>query len=190
MFSDPTAPVQPNQYAVEFMDFLAYITDRRPRRILEIGICDGGTLYQWMIAVEQGGIICGIDSPGSAWGKPESAKPVRWQGWADKFGVKLEILLANSHDRSSFEWARERSPFDLVFIDGDHSFDGACQDFEDYSKLVIKGGIVALHDILYHPGDPLIGVYKLWQDIKTHFKTVEFLSDPYQKERGIGVCLF
>lgn len=40
---------------------------------------------------------------------------------------------------------------DFLFIDGDHAYEGVKADFEMYSPLVRKGGLVALHDICVHP---------------------------------------
>jgi predicted O-methyltransferase YrrM len=37
---------------------------------------------------------------------------------------------------------------DFLFIDGDHTYQGVKQDFQMYSPLVKKGGIVAFHDIV------------------------------------------
>jgi predicted O-methyltransferase YrrM len=37
---------------------------------------------------------------------------------------------------------------DFLFIDGDHSYKGVKKDFEMYSPLVRKGGIIAFHDII------------------------------------------
>ena len=36
--------------------------------------------------------------------------------------------------------------FDLVFIDGDHSYEGIKGDWEAWSIHIAEGGIVALHD--------------------------------------------
>lgn len=191
MFIDPNAPVQPNQYNIEFHDLLAMINDRKPASILEIGVCEGGTLYQWMKAVARGGTVCGIDVPGGLWGKPGSDNQVEWRKWARSLGVKLEILLSNSHYPASIKWAIDRSPFDVLFIDGDHSYKGVLQDFKDYSPLVSSGGMVILHDIVVHPNDPLIGVHQLWSELRhSSITCIELLSKSKQTERGLGVCLF
>jgi predicted O-methyltransferase YrrM len=36
--------------------------------------------------------------------------------------------------------------FDFVFIDGDHSYEGLKGDWECWSRLVQRGGCIALHD--------------------------------------------
>jgi predicted O-methyltransferase YrrM len=41
---------------------------------------------------------------------------------------------------------------DFLFIDGDHTYEGVTRDFEMYSPLVKRGGIIAIHDIV--PASP------------------------------------
>ena len=45
---------------------------------------------------------------------------------------------------------------DLLFIDGDHSYEGVKLDFELYSKLLSPNGIVILHDTDVNYGNSLI----------------------------------
>jgi predicted O-methyltransferase YrrM len=76
---------------------------------------------------------------------------------------------------------------DFLFIDGDHTYEGVKKDFEMYSKLVKKGGIMALHDIVYHPFDPECQVDKFWNEIKKIYKTKEIISSQSQTWAGIGL---
>jgi cephalosporin hydroxylase len=86
---------------------------------------------------------------------------------------------------------REKS-YDLVFIDGDHSYEVCKYDFElvkDTAKYIV------LHDII---NDVCPGVVKVWNEIKhnNNFKTIEFI-DQYKsceektgkKFLGIGVAI-
>ena len=41
---------------------------------------------------------------------------------------------------------RGKERLDFVFVDGDHSYDGLRVDYEGFSPLIAKGGIIALHD--------------------------------------------
>jgi predicted O-methyltransferase YrrM len=36
-------------------------------------------------------------------------------------------------------------PIDLLFMDGDHSFEGACRDFRDWGCFVRTGGLILVH---------------------------------------------
>lgn len=38
-------------------------------------------------------------------------------------------------------------PIRLLFIDGDHSYDASRADFDAWSPFVVRGGLVALHDV-------------------------------------------
>lgn len=49
---------------------------------------------------------------------------------------------------------------DALFIDGDHSYDGARIDFEKFSPFVVKGGVIMFHDYLGHLGHPKCEVNK------------------------------
>lgn len=43
---------------------------------------------------------------------------------------------------------------DFIFIDGDHSYNGIKNDWELYSKKIVPGGIIALHDTSVPDFDP------------------------------------
>jgi predicted O-methyltransferase YrrM len=45
----------------------------------------------------------------------------------------------------------EDAPVDMVFIDGDHSYDGCCGDIWAWFPHIKAGGIIAVHD--YKKGD-------------------------------------
>ncbi len=61
--------------------------------------------------------------------------------------MKPVILHGNSHDSEIVARVREFVPFDFLFIDGDHSYEGVKADYENYSPMVKPGGMVAFHDI-------------------------------------------
>ena len=76
---------------------------------------------------------------------------------------------------------------DWLFIDGDHRYEEVCKDWENYSPLVRKDGLIVLHDILQDETDSEIKVYRLWQELKQDHKTKELMSGIDQKSRGIGI---
>ena len=81
---------------------------------------------------------------------------------------------------------------DFLFIDADHSYEGVKKDFEIYSPLVRKGGIIAFHDIIpdYYAKrgiKPSSGVYKFWNEIKGKYEHLEIIKDRNQDGFGIGV---
>jgi MMP 1-O-methyltransferase len=59
------------------------------------------------------------------------------------------------------------TPIDLLFIDGDHSYEGVVKDYLDWAPLVKKGGIIAFHDVGINPavaGPLKVVMEKLWHD--------------------------
>jgi predicted O-methyltransferase YrrM len=81
---------------------------------------------------------------------------------------------------------------DFLFIDADHSYEGVKKDFEMYSPLVRKGGIIAFHDIIpdYYAKleiKPVFSVYKFWNEVKEKYEHLEIVKDKNQNGFGIGV---
>jgi cephalosporin hydroxylase len=48
------------------------------------------------------------------------------------------------------------SEIDILFIDGDHSFNGVLYDFETYSKMVKRGGYIIFDDYNDHKFSPQV----------------------------------
>ncbi|MFB3916407.1 MAG: class I SAM-dependent methyltransferase [Terriglobales bacterium] len=57
---------------------------------------------------------------------------------------QVEVHPAFSGDVAK-EWSR---PIRMLWIDGDHTYKGAKQDFDLFSPYLVEGGIIALHDTL------------------------------------------
>lgn len=57
---------------------------------------------------------------------------------------RVEIQRAYSHDLAR-EW---KDPLRLLWIDGDHTYEGAKADLEMFKPYLVDGAIVAMHDVL------------------------------------------
>ncbi|MBV9404471.1 MAG: class I SAM-dependent methyltransferase [Acidobacteriaceae bacterium] len=64
---------------------------------------------------------------------------------------QVEVHRALSRDVAG-EWNR---PIRFLWIDGDHTYDGAKLDFDSFSPYLVEGGIVALHDTLHEFEGPI-----------------------------------
>lgn len=69
-------------------------------------------------------------------------------------------LVASSTTAAKF-W---QTPLSMVFIDGGHSLDAALNDYRCWAGHIIKGGILAIHDLFPAPeegGQAPYAIYKL-----------------------------
>ncbi len=57
----------------------------------------------------------------------------------------LKLIQALSTDKNALSEAKKRK-YDLLIIDGDHSYEGVKFDFENYSKFVNVGGFIFFDD--------------------------------------------
>lgn len=181
------APVKRIQKPGEFDRLMDLYVKLKPRKVLEIGVYFGGTLHGWITNAPHGARIVAVDLPGGVGGSKHSADPDAWARWAEESGVDLTVILGDSHRLEVIEQVYQFAPFDFVFIDGDHSYDGVRMDWLNYSKMVEYGGVVAFHDIVPHPDLPTVQVDKLWREICHEHNTSTFIDDPEQRDMGIGL---
>jgi predicted O-methyltransferase YrrM len=70
----------------------------------------------------------------------------------NKHQHNFDLVEGSSHDETIIKYIKKLYPkIDLLFIDGDHTKKGVLQDWNDYSELVTKDGIVIFDD--YWSGD-------------------------------------
>jgi hypothetical protein len=87
---------------------------------------------------------------------------------------------------------------DLLFIDGDHSYSGARDDFLAYKPFVREGGTIAFHDIcpdymtrFGRPTGNFAGeVPVLWKKIRELYPHEEFVENVSQDGFGIGAIRY
>lgn len=78
------------------------------------------------------------------------------------FGVEHMVTEMVMTSREAFEkW--DGSAIDLLWVDGDHSYEAARFDLESFGSLVRPGGVVAAHD--YSARFP--GVVRAWNEVMT-----------------------
>jgi predicted O-methyltransferase YrrM len=178
----------------EFSALVALLRKRKLSVVVEIGTLHGGTLWAWCQLAEPNALIVSIDLPGGEFGggyNPDAGALLRSYAHAQQ---ELVLIRDDSHAPRTFEELENLLAgrrVDFLFIDGDHTYEGVKRDFDMYSQLVATDGIVALHDIVHHPGDPDCEVDVFWQEVSTTWRTIELvdLSDVRSRGQwgGIGV---
>lgn len=184
-FSFGQGMIAPVQIRSEIERFMEEVAQLKPRRLLEIGTARGGTFFLLSRAAAPDAWLISLDLPAS-----------RWSGVTSFVLPRLVLptqrglfLHADSHAPQTLATVKGLlgdSRLDLLFIDGDHSYEGVKQDFELYHPLVRAGGMVAFHDIATDPLAPDCGVRRLWDEVKQTYPCRE-IFDEFQHGIGIGI---
>jgi predicted O-methyltransferase YrrM len=184
-------PVVASQQLEEIVPALERIERLRPQRVCEIGTAAGGTLYLLTRISAPDALVVSIDlaiAPHTRALRQRFARP----------GQRVVSLAADSHSEETavrLKRLLDGQQLDVLFIDGDHSYDGVRADFERYGRLVRSGGIIALHDInedfrtKHGIETPSISgeVPRFWGELKERYRTEELIADPEQDGFGIGL---
>jgi predicted O-methyltransferase YrrM len=181
------APLQSTSELTEFADL---VKSQNHRFILELGTARGGTLAVLCRMAAEDATIISVDLPAGigGGGYPKWKNPIL-SAFA-KRGQQLHLLRVDSHLDSTLERVRQilgGNQLDLLFIDADHSYDGALSDFNRYSQLVRPGGLICLHDVVPNPHNSAIEVDRVWEDVSPGRQNI-VIKDPANLPRfGIGV---
>lgn len=187
-----TAPfsIRPVQIIDEALGLMDTLLGNAPRFLMELGTARGGTLFLLTRVASSDALILSVDLPNGPYGGgyPE------WKADLFRAFAKdrqcIHLIRGNSHKSSTFEKVREllgRRQLDFIFVDADHSYEGVRRDYEMYSPLVRKGGMIAFHDIVPGLPESLNGVPRFWNEIKQGHKYVEIVKDWGQSGYGIGI---
>jgi predicted O-methyltransferase YrrM len=174
----------------ELTGLLHLLERRRPQTVVEIGTEHGGTLWAWCQIAQPDALIVSIDLPRAPRGRGES-EDQKTRKFLDFACARqtLRLLRLDSHEEETLEALKavlSGRPIDFLFIDGDHAYNGVRLDYEMYSPLVRRGGLIAFHDILPHP---IFApeVERFWRSIRSDFKHVELLDAHQRGGGGIGI---
>ncbi|KAF0127066.1 MAG: cephalosporin hydroxylase-like protein [Elusimicrobia bacterium] len=183
------------QHRSEIIPFLEWAAaGRPPGAVAEIGRARGGTLALLCRAAAPDALIISLDLPGGAFSGAVPAlnrgawlKPLLWAMRGPR--QRLELIDGDSGDPASaelFSAALDGRKLDLLFIDGDHSYEAVKRDYDTYARFVKPGGVVAFHDI--RPGLEKfgVGVAEFWKKEPLPGERREFVADPSQVSYGIG----
>lgn len=163
---------RPVQHPDELYWLIKKVEKIHPKTILEIGVQAGGTFAFWnKILSNNTSLDCmliGIDLKNT----------MRWDTKKSKNNIKFLIVDSRKKETINIvKYLLKNRPIDFAFIDGNHTEDAVTSDYQNYSKLVQKRGIVAFHDI-YNKSYP--GVRQFWNKVKGK-------KDAYSSGVGIGI---
>lgn len=202
-----------------------------PPNILEIGTKYGGTFYIWnkildalrdevsgmepMVQVDRGMCISIDFGDGGRHGGISEQEMDKRDLWFEERFDNVYFIRGDSHSAST------RTKFtklfdivvvkplpeiigkciDVLFIDGDHTYEGVKQDFLDYEPFCKKESIICFHDINDSPRhrERNVFVSEFWKELKenenggvteyngNYYKVMEFNAG--QDWAGIGILI-
>ena len=176
----------------EFLRFLAYIKEKEPSTVCEIGVREGGTNFMFANTLKTCSVIVGVDI---------LLCNIHLLKFFCRHNVKQHFISGYSAEPRTVrkvENALGERKIDVLFIDGDHSQEGVGNDFKAYRHLVREGGVIVFHDICmdhrrrYGTETPNDSgeVHLFWQKIREHYHVAEFFENSNQNGAGIGLIVW
>lgn len=182
--------IRPQQVKSEITALAKIVEELNPGIVVEVGSARGGTLFIFSRLAAKNATIATIDIPE---GYPEKSYPKWREALFERFASRtqtIHLLWKDSQTPATVAALTkilEGRKIDFLFIDGDHSYAGVKKDYELYSPLVRKGGIIAFHDIAVHPPATGSEVHLFWAEVKQGKRFKELIENPGQGWAGIGV---
>lgn len=169
------------QVKAELDQFIDLVNTVQPVSYLEIGARQGVALRYFVERVPSIKRVTVIDLPGADWGKAGSEIELRTN--LAHLDVDAITHLGDSTDPAIVRAVSEFT-YSVVFIDGDHTYDGVRQDADNY--LPLADDFCGFHDICHPKDSRAYGATKLWLEIREP-NSHEFRFEGSFK--GIGVIV-
>jgi Methyltransferase domain len=172
----------------EFEQFLKFIRKHNIKRYLEIGSKNGGSLWRIGKTLPKGSRIVSVDLPHGDTSFKESKPHLEaCVSQLKSIGYDAHLFLGDSTDPDIVERVRALSPFDLIFIDGNHTEPFVRKDWQNYGEM---SNLIAFHDIGWYREIPNskkmpIDVPKVWKEIKKEYRHIEIRA--CVQDNGIGI---
>lgn len=175
------------QLPTEIEGALEVLAKAKPRTVCEIGTATGGNtllLSRWLTDVD---LMLGIDLYVRNKAYLKLLRPPQ---------QRMILLDASSYAPETVEKVGrilDGRQLDVLFIDGDHRYEGVKSDFLCYRQFMREEGYILFHDIMPDQNDGWLwsgGVPILWNELKDLYPSQEFIEKPNQKAFGIGMIRY
>jgi predicted O-methyltransferase YrrM len=130
-----------------------YRLAKNKNSVIEIGSFLGASATAFVPALAESGVLYAIDT----WKNDAMSEGIRdtKSDFIKNVGAHIQnIRMIQGYSSQMCEVLSNtiKSPVDILFIDGDHSFEGALADWENYKQFLATGSIVIFHDFGWAEG--------------------------------------
>lgn len=172
----------------------AFVRNTKPKNILCIGSRKGFIPAILALACKDNnhGVVDFVDA-----GFDESEPQKHWGGigfWKtpeakihfDKISVQKYIRLHVMKTDDFAKKVKKNRKYQYIYIDGDHSYKGAKNDYTLFWPHLSTNGFMVFHDIQAKGklDKGIFGVHKLWLELQKKNDTICF---PFPEESGLGI---
>jgi predicted O-methyltransferase YrrM len=167
------------QVEVELAQMVALYRERKPRRVLEIGVWEGGTLQQWLQHAPPKATVVAVDLA-----HPRLSD---YRAWRQQ-DTTLVVLFGSSQAAETMAAIAQQAPYDWVFVDGDHALEAVFSDVNLGLTHLRDGGVLLMHDIVPPTGEESYppGAVLEWLSGTRRLETI-VSDEPSEVSHGIGV---
>lgn len=174
------------QIAWEIELALRAMTDVRPEVLCEIGTLDGGTslLFSKFLPSLKS-LVC-IDL------YVRNKEMLRLLAPATQTVSFIDMPSYSERALKRVTEILNGRMIDILFIDGDHRYEGVKKDFLGYRSFVREGGLILFHDIIQDKGGSAWsgGVPRFWRELSAHYPSREIVRNRDQGGFGIGILTY
>jgi len=121
-----------------------------------------------------------------------------------KYALRQEVLkdvphsefIGNSHSQQAVQFLENlRCNYDIIFIDGDHSYGGVLYDYMTYKEFLNYKGFIIFHDTYACKGvkevvDNMKKGAEMFQDHTTEMFPIKLFGDYIGKNKKLGITVF
>ena len=147
--------VTPDDIGLSLADLASQVPAHQA--IVELGVYHGASALRLAWGARQGGkahtwAIDPWDSEGNVYGDTmgDLGSARRWaRHWVTSLGYSNDISLIHrfSHEVAA-DWSGDQPKVGLLFVDGDHTYEGALRDIQAWAPHLADGAIIAVDDYL------------------------------------------
>lgn len=151
--------------------------ERKPKRVLEIGSWDGGTLREWL--TQEPDVIVSVDIDHS-----------RLLSAAPEIASVVTLITGDSTAEAIRKQVQAMGPYDWMFVDGDHDEWAVRIDVETCLACAAPKALLVMHDITAAAGYPETGPHVMLEELRRSGHEVRTFTDEpgsWRWAHGIGV---